>query len=757
MISAARIRTGLRPVLPLAGFLIGMVIAAGQARAQQEILIAFVEEQAFDLSPPTFAERAVLVSIDSSLLLRAEPGLIFQIQIDENDFATLEVEEVSSYLNGDRMLSAHGASATTNFSLVLTIGQQNLFGHLIANELNLQVYAVGDAVSGAGAYIGWIYSPGQLAGGPGGLQNDYIIIEQETGTTVEKPAPLIKSTLPLQLAAGSSSSSTDTSNVSTAGIDPDNFRITQTFSRNPVIAGNNVEVRVSLENISTQQHQQLYVEFYFVLENSSLLQAPVQCTQQLSLSLQQVLYCDIGDFAAGEIKNFSFELATSAASKPMIISTPIIGNLRLDSIINVVDDVRVDSDSDGISDFNEALAGTDSGDPASVDLSNTVIDVMAFYTVGAQALFPYGVETRINQLISVANQIYADSDVKISLRPVFHGLLDYNDVDDMDTALNHLINKTDPAFADVDTLRASYGADLVMLFRPQETAASRCGLAPVGGFNTAGDFSAETERDYAYSHIAIDCPADIAVVHELGHNMGLTHSHFEDGSGGTFNFSTGYGVDSQFVTVMAYPAAFNTDNRLAQFSNPRLDCLGFVCGVDANAEFGADAALSLNLVRHQIANYTAVTVPDLPTTAVATFSGESTTATIAIAASRDDGLSYSEIITTSDEVDIVANIEVDDRHVGSDGSFHVLVALRNSDLYQIDETGALTVWDGSLSSLYAASGTHQLREQELFSIVNGYRFDEALVGQDLLIYVAYKLPGVGDLVYTANPLVLQIR
>ena len=171
------------------------------------------------------------------------------------------------------------------------------------------------------------------------------------------------------------------------------------------------------------------------------------------------------------------------------------------------------------------------------------------------------------------------------------------------------------------------------------------------------------------------------------------------------------------------------------------------------------ASLSYMMVTSVCSNkeWTQRTVLYGSTTAVATFSGESTTATIAIAASRDDGLSYSEIITTSDEVDIVANIEVDDRHVGSDGSFHVLVALRNSDLYQIDETGALTVWDGSLSSLYAASGTHQLREQELFSIVNGYRFDEALVGQDLLIYVAYKLPGVGDLVYTANPLVLQIR
>ena len=145
----------------------------------------------------------------------------------------------------------------------------------------------------------------------------------------------------------------------------------------------------------------------------------------------------------------------------------------------------------------------------------------------------------------------------------------------MDAALSDLIAKTDSAFANVDNLRETYGADLVMLFRPSQVGEGRCGLAPVGGFGTNGDLSSPSEKESAYSHIAVDCPVDLVAAHELGHNMGLSHSHLEDGSGGTFNFSTGYGVEGQFVTVMAYPAAFNTQTRVSLFSNPLSDCSGF--------------------------------------------------------------------------------------------------------------------------------------------------------------------------------------
>jgi len=265
------------------------------------------------------------------------------------------------------------------------------------------------------------------------------------------------------------------------------------------------------------------------------------------------------------------------------------------------------------------------------------------------------------------------------------------------------------------------------------------------------------EKDFAYAHIGIDCPVDIVVAHELGHNMGLTHSHLEDGSGGTFNFSTGYGVESQFVTIMAYPVAFNTETRIAQFSNPFADCLGFVCGISSDNEFGADAVQSLNIVRHQIANFFVTTVPDLPAMPVAAISGEQTNAVIAIAASLDDGLSFSNTVTPMDSVDLIADIRVDDRHVGMDGSLHVLVGTVDQGLYQLSNSGELASWDGSIDGLLPLDGIGPLSTREHMIILDDYRFDASLVGQQLLIYIAYKIAATGNIVYMVNPLLLTIE
>src|SRR5690606_2639181 len=138
-------------------------------------------------------------------------------------------------------------------------------------------------------------------------------------------------------------------------------------------------------------------------------------------------------------------------------------------------------------------------------------------------------QTRINQMIAIANQIYADSGVHITLRPVYHGQVNYSDSADMERALQALTEQSDPAFAGLASLRTTYGADLVMLFRPQGAMQTRCSVANLGGFRTQSDLSSSVEKAYGYSNIAIDSPNSAVVAHELGHNMSLTHSHREDG------------------------------------------------------------------------------------------------------------------------------------------------------------------------------------------------------------------------------------
>ena len=690
------------------------------------------------------------VRIDAVQIARLEPRSVFDVEIAANRFVEFTVTDVGHYLNGDKHISAGAQAGAKNYSMTLTVGAARLFGYLSADTLVWQV----DALRDAEVYQGWAYLPAGLPAAE--LNNDYFI-----PPSALVPPPLRSLAVPVQaLKVGGGDgalTAREPQNASLPNFSASKLQISQSFEPDPVIAGGTADAVITLKNISSEAHENLVLEVFFVLEDSALAAASPGCSEQLSLSLQKVLHCTIGNLAPSETRQLGFSISIAEAGVSYLASSIVVGDLRHDLIINVVKDIRTDSDQDGISDFNESLLATDPRDSSSVDYSDAVIDVLSLYTPSAIAAYPGAVETRINQLFGVANQIYRESKVGIRLRPVHLTGVATNESADMDTVLTQLMAGAAPEYAGVEALRSRFGADLVILFSTLEPVGSRCGLAPVGGFKTNGYFSPAIERALGYSVIAVDCPVELVVAHELGHNMGLTHSHLEEGAGGTYNFSTGYGVEAQFVTVMATPAAFHTDNHIARFSDPERSCAGAPCGLQSEATLGSDAVQSLNLVRHQIANFTPSTVPDLPRRQVASISGESTAAAIAVAASKDEGLSFSEVFTPSDRVSISANILLDPKHIGKVGTLHVLVGLKGeADLYQLNSNAELERWDGQPETMFPLAQPRILNAEENLLFLHNYQFSSALAGLDLVVYVAYQIPGSGVLIYTASPMPLRV-
>ena len=251
-----------------------------------------------------------------------------------------------------------------------------------------------------------------------------------------------------------------------------------------------------------------------------------------------------------------------------------------------------------------------------------IVDVLFGYTPGmlTQLGSTSAVITRINYLVSLTNQAFADSQVNGSVRLVGTLEVNYPDNTTNDQALNDLSNVSGStaagplALAPLRAQRRDLGADLVSLLRPfsYTTQGGSCGV----GFLNGGGLSPYTTALAAYGYSDVSdgqdsgyfC-ADISTAHELGHNLGLAHDKANSAGPGAFTYAYGWEQtlpSGSFATIMAYPAA--GQQQLPYYADPNITlCNNNPCGDPVVA----NQTLALNQTMPVAAEFNAPGGPEL--------------------------------------------------------------------------------------------------------------------------------------------------
>lgn len=219
---------------------------------------------------------------------------------------------------------------------------------------------------------------------------------------------------------------------------------------------------------------------------------------------------------------------------------------------------------------------------AQAKVGETQIDTLFVYSAGFAARYPGSAgATRVNHLVAVANQIFANSDVALVVRLVGLEAVTYTDAGDNGVALtamrNSLAGVGVPAagFEQLRQRRDATGADLVTLVRPHdiETRGS-CGIARLFGPGANDGVNVLSDGVDSWSICS-----DETYAHEVGHNLGAEHQNGANSPNA--GFGTAHVVLGQYHTVMGSFGTGKLDRalRLQRFSNPAQLCGGLPCGV----------------------------------------------------------------------------------------------------------------------------------------------------------------------------------
>ena len=231
----------------------------------------------------------------------------------------------------------------------------------------------------------------------------------------------------------------------------------------------------------------------------------------------------------------------------------------------------------------------------STDLAPTdpaQIDVMVVYTPAAAewaASNEGAISNTIEGAMAHTSAVFDNQGNGDRINLIYSGQVNYTEHPNaMETDLRNLTGTDDGYMDNVHQLRTQYGADLVVLMtRADDYGGIAWVLNNVNGSPKYG-FHVVRVQQTSWTYVA---------VHELGHNMGMSHNKEDAGTSSLFPYAFGWywtGNDGNiYGSVMSYKG-----ERIPYYSNPDITYKGEPTGVDA-----ANNAKVFRNTKHVVAAY----------------------------------------------------------------------------------------------------------------------------------------------------------